>query len=107
MQRAKHHWKKVPDNVRKPTVFVVGILVVLSSGLVGWLPGPGGIPIFLLGIAILASEFAWADRLKQAVLNYIKRSAEELKNNPVQAYIGVAIGLLISCGLMYLLFFKR
>jgi hypothetical protein len=41
---------------------VGGTLVVLSV-LTGWLPGPGGIPLFLAGMAVLASEFAWARRL--------------------------------------------
>lgn len=30
---------------------------------IGWLPGPGGIPLFLVGLAVLATEFVWAARL--------------------------------------------
>ena len=44
-------------------VAVVGSLLVLLGLSTGWLPGPGGIPLVLLGLAVLASEFEWAHRL--------------------------------------------
>lgn len=44
-------------------VGVVGILLVLLGAATGWLPGPGGIPLVLAGLAVLASEFVWAQRL--------------------------------------------
>jgi hypothetical protein len=50
-------------------VGILGGLLILTSGLIGWLPGPGGIPLFLLGLAVLASEFHWARRL----LNWARR----------------------------------
>lgn len=46
-------------------VGVVGALLVLLGLSTGWLPGPGGIPLVLLGLAVLASEFEWAHRLLQ------------------------------------------
>lgn len=44
-------------------VGVAGALLMVAAALTGWLPGPGGIPLFLLGLAVWASEFAWAHRL--------------------------------------------
>ncbi len=35
----------------------------MSGRVTGPLPGPGGIPLALLGIAIWSSEFEWAHRL--------------------------------------------
>lgn len=70
-------WKRQPKTVRKPLVLILGLLLVIISPFTGVLPGPGGIPIFILGMAILASEFAWADRLKdfmlRAVPEWVKR----------------------------------
>ena len=57
-------WKKQPKTVRKPFVFILGLLLLMCAPLVGWIPGPGGIVVFLSGIAILASEFDWAESLK-------------------------------------------
>lgn len=44
-------------------VGVVGTLLVVLGFLTGPLPGPGGIPLVLLGLAVMASEFVWAERL--------------------------------------------
>lgn len=44
-------------------VAVAGLLVMVLAVVLGPLPGPGGIPLFLAGLAIWASEFAWAAHL--------------------------------------------
>ena len=41
----------------------VGILLILASGLLGWLPGPGGIPLLIAGLAILAIHNKWAENI--------------------------------------------
>ena len=47
----------------RAAVAVVGGFLVLAGLATGWLPGPGGIPLVLTGLAVLASEFRWARRL--------------------------------------------
>lgn len=64
-------WKRQPKTVRKPLVLFLGALLVIASPFTGVLPGPGGIPVFILGMAILASEFAWADRFKDFALRAV------------------------------------
>jgi hypothetical protein len=44
-------------------VAAIGLLLVLLGLATGWLPGPGGIPLILGGLAVWASEFRWAHRL--------------------------------------------
>lgn len=46
-------------------VGALGTLLILLGVVTGPLPGPGGIPLVLLGLAVWASEFAWAHRLMQ------------------------------------------
>lgn len=41
--------------------FLAG-LCFLGVILFGWLPGPGGIPLFLLGLSLLAVNHDWAER---------------------------------------------
>lgn len=72
MEKLKRHWYRIPVAVRKPLVLVVGLLFVIISPFTGVLPGPGGIPIFLIGIAILATEFEWAQRLRDWSLHKVK-----------------------------------
>lgn len=49
--------------LRKIGVFVAGFSLIILSVLIGWLPGPGFIILFPLGLSILATEFPWAKNL--------------------------------------------
>ena len=44
----------------RAAVALAGLILMIAAALTGWLPGPGGIPLFLLGLAVWSSEFAWA-----------------------------------------------
>lgn len=72
MERIKRTWFRIPSTIRKPLVLVIGMLFVIISPFTGVLPGPGGIPIFLIGVAILATEFEWAQRLRGWTLDRVK-----------------------------------
>ena len=52
----------LPRGVRRVLVLIVGSVVLLAGVLMLVLPGPGILAI-LVGLAILATEFAWAERL--------------------------------------------
>ena len=93
----KEQWKRVPTKIRKPIVLTVGMLFVLAAGLTGWLPGPGGIPLFLIGVAILATEYAWAQRLKVFVLRIVSTVGTWLKQHPIIMWLAI-IALVISLG---------
>lgn len=69
--RAYRWWKNKPWSLRKPLVFAVGILLIIIAPFIGFIPGPGGILVFLLGIAVLASEFDWALSLKAFFLKTV------------------------------------
>lgn len=51
------------QGIYRIAVGVVGTLLIVLAVLTGWLPGPGGIPLAIAGLAVLASEFEWAQRL--------------------------------------------
>jgi len=40
----------------------LAVLCFIGVVLFGWLPGPGGIPLFLLGLGFLAVNHDWAER---------------------------------------------
>lgn len=82
MQRVKSIWKSIPDKPRRIATFVIGVLLIIISGLIGWIPGPGGMVPFLLGIALLATEFTWAERVRDYILNTLKKSADYISNRP-------------------------
>lgn len=75
--KAYHWWKRRPHSVRKPLVFILGVLLVCIAPLVGWIPGPGGIAVFLAGIGILATEFDWAESLKSFFLHKVPKEVKK------------------------------
>ncbi|MFM9828993.1 MAG: hypothetical protein ACKVOB_09670 [Sphingomonas sp.] len=44
-------------------LLIVGTLLVVVSPFVGIIPGPGGIPVFILGLALMLKNSAWARRV--------------------------------------------
>jgi uncharacterized protein (TIGR02611 family) len=55
----------LPRPVRRLLILVIGVTVVLLGVLLLVLPGPG-ILVIVVGLAILATEFSWAERLLAA-----------------------------------------
>jgi Putative transmembrane protein (PGPGW) len=60
--------RKIRENPRKLIVYRVAVgllgLFLIALGLVsGPIPGPGGIPLVLFGLAVWSSEFEWAHQL--------------------------------------------
>ncbi len=41
----------------------VGILLLIGALLLGWIPGPGGIPLLLAGLGLLAINNKWAENI--------------------------------------------
>lgn len=84
--------------VYRCVVGFVGVLLMTTAVLTGWLPGPGGIPLFLVGLAVLASEFEWAHRL----LHWARMKAEDLAHwgarLPVWARWLSGLGTLVLVG---------
>lgn len=68
-------WRSMPRVLRRAVCLVVGgTLIVIGLALV-WLPGPFTIPLIAAGIAVLATEFAWAATL----MAHGKRAASSAK----------------------------
>ena len=56
------NWKRLPHPLRWFASAVVGLTLVVLGIVFLVLPGPG-IPLIIAGLALLATEFAWAEIL--------------------------------------------
>jgi uncharacterized protein (TIGR02611 family) len=72
METFKRWWKNIPVSIRKPLVFMIGFAVVAAGLAMLVLPGPGWAAIFL-GFAILATEFAFAEKVRDWLVGQLHK----------------------------------
>lgn len=58
-------WRSVPAPIRKSVVLTIGLTLLALGGVLIVLPGPFTLPFVIAGIAILSSEFVWAERIME------------------------------------------
>lgn len=73
MGSVKRAWHRTPRTIRQTLVLMVGGAVVLAGLAMLVLPGPGWAAIFL-GFAILATEFAFAERVRDWLVGVLKQA---------------------------------
>jgi uncharacterized protein (TIGR02611 family) len=74
-------WRQLPHPFRWVIVATVGTTLVLLGIVFIFIPGPG-LPLIVLGVAILATEFAWA----QVVYIRIKKETDKLTARARKAF---------------------
>mgnify|MGYP003333099656 CR=1 FL=1 len=65
-------WKRLPHPLRWVVVATIGSTLVVLGLIFMVLPGPG-IPLVIAGLAILATEFTWAEILLHKTKHHAKR----------------------------------
>jgi hypothetical protein len=73
-------WKSLPAALRKTIALVIGSTLIVTGLLLIVLPGPFTMPLLVLGLVVLALEFAWAERALIRVRN------EGAKLNPKKLF---------------------
>jgi|GEM_PF-570614 hypothetical protein len=56
-------WKTLPSALRKTIALVIGLTLIITGLLLIVLPGPFTMPLLVLGLVVLALEFAWAEAM--------------------------------------------
>ena len=78
MQLLRQLWNKIPRPARRVLVLVIGLLFIVVGSLMLVVPGPGWATIFL-GLAILATEFDQAARVKAFLIRHFKRVIQKVR----------------------------
>lgn len=88
--------------IKKHVKICVGIVLVIAGLILMPVPGPGGTPVFLAGLALLATEFKWArnflEKFKASYAGMSKRRRRILTVSLLAFYIASSV-------LAYKLFF--
>ena len=88
----------IKRNFKRVATDAAGYLLLLAAAATGWLPGPGGIPLALAGLALLSINNEWARRIRQMILDNGGKIAKMLfpDNTYIQWLYDVIVVLLLS-----------
>jgi hypothetical protein len=56
-------WRSLPSALRKTIALVIGSTLIVTGLLLIVLTGPFTMPLLVLGLVVLALEFAWAETM--------------------------------------------
>jgi uncharacterized protein (TIGR02611 family) len=93
--------RKIREDKRKLAVYriavaLLGLFLVALGFVSGPIPGPGGIPLVLLGLAVWSSEFEWAHQLMQ----WFKKQLHSYRTWPRAQKILFWVVFFCCCGLI-------
>lgn len=57
---------------------ILGFTCIIIAPFLGWLPGPGGIPLVILGLSLLANNHEWAERLMERVKEHTSNASKKV-----------------------------
>lgn len=84
------NWVRLPRPVRVVLALSVGSTILAVGVALLVLPGPG-IAVIILGLAVLATEFAWARRLLHRTKHHVNKATSRLtKKNENQRKEGTS-----------------
>ncbi len=95
--RLLRRWRNVPTAVRKTVVLAVGATLLAIGGVLVILPGPFTLPFIFAALAVLASEFIWAERIFMRGQQITGHVVGRVRQVPV--WIIICVGLLIASGI--------
>jgi hypothetical protein len=95
----------IARNAKRLMVFILGVAVLLAGAAMLVLPGPG-VLVIILGLVILATEFAWAervlDRTTVAAAGAASRVTDDRRGRAALAFsgMGMIIGGIVAAVLV-------
>lgn len=66
-------------STKRIAVLVIGVALVLLGIALIPLPGPFSIPLMVAGLAVLATEYVWAERMLDTVKDKAQRATDVVK----------------------------
>ena len=78
IENLKGAWRKLPHPIRWVVVATVGVTLLILGLIFLVLPGPG-IPLIIAGLAILATEFTWAEIWLNRTKHHVDKAVKKIR----------------------------
>jgi hypothetical protein len=59
-------------------VDILGFALIIVAIPISWLPGPGGIPLIILGLSLLATNHEWAERIMNRLKHEVSKASKRV-----------------------------
>jgi uncharacterized protein (TIGR02611 family) len=103
--RARQERHRQRNRIYRVAFAIAGFLVLLAGLIMLVTPGPG-IPVIILGLGMLALEFAWAERWLERFLEKAEAAVEQVsQGSPLQRAALVGVGALAVIALIAIMIF--
>ena len=91
--------------IKRIAIDVAGFSMIIAAPFLGWLPGPGGIPLFLAGLGVLSLNYEWPERILKDFDRQRRELTEQylVNNRQVSLAIDITAVALIAAGVYLLL----
>lgn len=96
--RILEHMKRRPF-WQRIGIDVLGVLAIIAAGVTAPIPGPGGLPLLIIGLSLLATNHSWAERILIKVKIHGNTLSEKVFSKHRVARIGVDIAGVILIAL--------
>lgn len=85
---------------------IAGYLLILVGLSLGWLPGPGGIPLVLAGLGLLSIHNPWAKRIMRLLARHGNNLTTYIfpENRTAQLLHDIVTALLLCAAMVLVLF---
>lgn len=101
--RARQERHRQRTRIVRIAFAIAGFVVLLAGVVMLVTPGPG-IPVIILGLGILALEFAWAERWLERVLDRAEQAVDQVtQGSPLRRAAVIAVSLLALAGAITLI----
>lgn len=91
--------KHVTQLVVLDTLAIIFMLLAIATG---WLPGPGGIPLFIIGLSLLAVNHEWAERYIDLLKEYADKVSDLIFIPKLRVFFDVLAPTLLIIGIIFL-----
>jgi hypothetical protein len=73
----------------------LGFLCIIIAPFLGWIPGPGGIPLLIIGLGLLSQNHDWAERLLSSVKERVGRASSSVSEASPAVRWAIDLGSLV------------
>lgn len=96
MTKSKKELHKDRHIVKKIAIDIAGFGLMILAPLLGWLPGPGGIPLFLIGLGLVSMNHEWAEKILNDFEHYRVEFTDKILMSSPKVSLAIDITFILA-----------